>query len=68
MYINDYFAQRTNQLISEHSKSGDKKNAAKKRWQVYRKYLNFSFIKSLWYFGHYAIAGLRKYRKTQKGI
>lgn len=46
------------------SKAGNKQNSAGKRWQIYRKYLGLSFVKSAWYFAHYALAGLRKYKKV----
>ena len=45
------------------SKAGNKCNAAKERWKIYRKYLRFSLIKSVWYFANYAMAGVRKYRR-----
>ncbi len=47
------------------SKSANKLNSAKKRWQIYRDYLNLSMVKSFWYFAHYAFAGLRKYKNLK---
>ena len=47
------------------SKAGNKQKAARKRWQVYRCYLHFSVMKSVWYFVNYALAGLCKYRKVK---
>jgi len=47
------------------SKAGNKKKAARERWRIYRRYLHFSPVKSGWYFFHYALAGLRKYRKVK---
>lgn len=49
----------------EQSKAGNKAKAAAMRWQIYREYLGLSLPKSLWYFSHYALSGLRKYRKTK---
>ena len=52
----DYF-------FHEDSKAGNKGRAARKRWNIYRRYLGFSVPKSAWYFGHYALAALRKYAR-----
>lgn len=49
----------------ENSRSFNKKKAAKNRWRIYREYLGLPLHKSLYLFGHYAAAGLRKYRKRQ---
>lgn len=43
------------------SRSGNKIAAAKRRWNVYRKFLKFSVPRSLWYIAHYATAGVKKY-------
>lgn len=43
------------------SRSGNKPVAAKRRWNIYRKYMKFSLPKSIWYMTHYALAGIRKY-------
>ncbi len=45
----------------ENSKSGNKWKSASARWHIYRRYLGLPIIKSAWLFGHYALAGLRKY-------
>lgn len=49
----------------EDSKAGNKNKAAFKRWKIYRSYLRFSFLKSIWYFSLYALYGLRKYKKIR---
>ena len=43
------------------SRSGDKLNAAKNRWIIYRKFLKLPLIKSISCFAQYAFAGIRKY-------
>lgn len=48
--------------IFEANRSGDKRRAAKNRWIVYRKFLGYNPLKSLYYFAHYALNGLKKYR------
>lgn len=53
----------TDYYFHEDSRAGNKGNAAKERWKIYRNFLHFSAVKSLWYFGHYALAGVLKYRK-----
>lgn len=45
------------------SRAGNKPAAAKRRWNIYRKYMNFSALKSLWYMIHYTVAGIKKYHK-----
>jgi teichuronic acid biosynthesis glycosyltransferase TuaG len=52
--------------IYENNRSGNKAKAAKNRWLVYRRYLGYSLVKSLWYFAHYTLNGLRKYQGIQK--
>ncbi len=47
----------------ENSRSYDKLNSAKKRWNIYRKFLGLSALRSAILFCNYALAGLRKYRK-----
>lgn len=47
----------------EDSRSYDKLNSAKKRWNIYRRLLKLSVFKSAGLFCSYAWAGLRKYRK-----
>lgn len=45
----------------ESSRSFDKRNGAKSRWIIYRKYLKLPLWKSFWCFGNYAAAGIKKY-------
>lgn len=40
--------------VANESLSGNKKNAIKQQWNIYRKHLKFSFIKSVYYFVCYA--------------
>ena len=47
----------------EDSRAGNKRNAAKERWKIYRDYLKLGLVKSLWYFVQYAMAGMLKYRR-----
>lgn len=44
-----------------HTRSANKWRSAAMRWQVYRKALKFSVLKSTWYFGQYAMYGIKKY-------
>ncbi len=46
--------------VSGESLSGNKKKAAKWRWQVYRNSEKFSIFKSLWYMTFYTINALKK--------
>lgn len=46
------------------SRAGNKLASAQRRWTIYRKYMNFPMRKSLWYLSHYALAGLKKYKKV----
>lgn len=50
----------------ENSRSFNKKKSAKNRWRIYRGYLKLPLFKSLCLFGHYAAAGLKKYRKGKE--
>ena len=43
------------------SRSNAKGNAAKKRWEVYRKTLNMGLLESAWAFCRYAVCGAIKY-------
>ena len=45
------------------SRAGNKLSSAGHRWNIYREYLGMKRWKSLWYLAHYALAGLKKYRK-----
>ena len=47
--------------IRESSRSSDKLSSAKKRWVIYRKCLNMSFISSAYYLFRYAVRAMRKY-------
>ena len=42
------------------SLTNNKYKAAKKQWDVYRKYYKFSLLRSAWYFGNYAINAIKK--------
>ncbi|WP_050638536.1 glycosyltransferase family 2 protein [Candidatus Stoquefichus sp. SB1] len=46
--------------INSTSLSGNKIEAAKKQWTVYRKYHHFSILKSLYYYFYYAINVLKR--------
>ena len=50
-----------NYRLAQTSRSANKLKAAKGRWQIYRKYLRYNMVKTLWYFVHYAINGIKKY-------
>lgn len=45
----------------ENSRSFNKKKSAGNRWRIYREYLNMPLPKSIWMFGNYAVAGVRKH-------
>lgn len=45
----------------EGSRSNKKGNAAKERWNIYRKALNLNLIMSTWAFVRYAVNGIKKY-------
>jgi len=47
------------------SRSFDKKKSAHNRWKIYRDYLKLHFIKCLWVFACYTIAGIRKYYRKK---
>ena len=48
--------------VSKKSLSSNKKQTAKKQWNIYRKYLGFSLIKSSFLFCSYALKGIIKHR------
>jgi teichuronic acid biosynthesis glycosyltransferase TuaG len=48
-------------IFGDESLSADKKKMALIQWGLYRNEFNFGFIKSAYYFVHYAIHGLKKY-------
>ena len=50
--------------LAQTGRSSNKVKAAQGRWQIFRKYLGFNIFKSIWYFLHYAVNGIRKYSKT----
>lgn len=51
----------THYRFSKMSRSFNKFEAAKGRWEIYRKYLKFGKVKAIYYFCCYAINGLKKY-------
>ena len=48
----------------DQSRSANKLRSAYKRWVIYRKYLKLPLIRSVWLLCNYALAGLKKYRKS----
>ncbi len=48
--------------LTKTSRSANKMNAAKGRWDVYRSFLGYGILKSAWYFGQYTLNGMRKYQ------
>lgn len=46
------------------SRAANKLSSAAKRWQIYRSYLGLSRMKSIRYLSHYALAGLKKYKRA----
>ena len=52
----------TKYRVLQTSRSANKGRAAQGRWEVYRRYLGYGVLKSGWYFLHYAVNGVRKYR------
>ena len=58
-------AKGLNEVLSlyrtgKESLTSNKYKAATKQWNVYRRYYNFSLLKSAWYFGHYSINAIKK--------
>ena len=51
--------------VLPHSRSGDKKRAARDRWNIYRKVLGFSFFQSLYYFSFYSIIAITQRLKAR---
>ncbi len=49
--------------VSRFGRSSDKLWAAKERWKIYRCFLKYNFIKSLYYFIQYAWYGIKKYKR-----
>lgn len=52
----------TNYRVHKCGRSFNKLKAAKYRWKIYRKYLKLNIFKSIYYFGIYAVNGLKKYK------
>lgn len=52
----------TNYRVLSTSRSGDKRKAAQGRWDVYRRYLGYGWLRSCWHFAQYAVNGWKKYR------
>lgn len=50
-----------NYRVHQKGRSFNKMNAAKHRWNIYRKFLELNLIKSFYYFIQYTVNGLRKY-------
>ncbi len=48
----------------ENARSFNKRKAAKNRWDIYRRCLKLSMVKSIYAFSVYAISGLKKYMKN----
>lgn len=48
----------------ENSRSFNKRKSALNRWKIYRHYLGLPLWKSVWYFGCYFAAGVKKYFKS----
>ena len=46
---------------SDSSATHKKTNAAKQRWQLYRNYYHFTFLKSIFYFGQYIFYSIKKH-------
>lgn len=52
--------------LTDSNRSGNKIKAAQDRWDVYRRYMGYSRLRSLRYFVIYAIRGFQKYKKVKK--
>lgn len=52
----------TRYRLAQTGRSANKGKAAIGRWQIYRKYLKYNVIESAWYFMHYALNGVKKYK------
>ena len=51
--------------VMESSRSSNKFDSAKKRWKIYRDFLNYSFVKCLYLSFRYALMGVLKYRNKK---
>ena len=47
--------------VHDNGRSFNKFNAAKNRWNIYRRFLNLNIFQSIYYFCFYVLNGLRKY-------
>ena len=47
--------------LVENSRSFDKRKSAHSRWVIYRDYMKLPLHQSLWAFGNYAFASVKKY-------
>jgi glycosyltransferase involved in cell wall biosynthesis len=54
--------------IMKGSKSGDKANAAKQRWLIYRNHMEMGLLASSFYFFNYALFSAIKYRSIRKDL
>ncbi|HAE61826.1 MAG TPA: glycosyl transferase [Eubacteriaceae bacterium] len=54
--------------IMKGSKSGDKLNAAKQRWLIYRNHMDMNLVVSSFYFLNYALFSAIKYRSIRKDL
>lgn len=52
-----------NYRVHNNGRSFNKINAAKHRWEIYRKFLKLGYISSIYMFIYYAIYGVKKYFK-----
>ena len=52
--------------VLNNSRSSNKIDAAKDRWNIYRKVENLSLLKSIYYFINYVIVALKKQNKVIK--
>jgi glycosyltransferase involved in cell wall biosynthesis len=52
--------------ILRNSVSSNKLNAARYQWKIYRDVENLNLLKSIYYFMHYAIYGIIKYKRNNK--
>ena len=52
----------TRYRLAQTGRSANKSKAARGRWRIYREYMAYNLLKSAWYFIHYAINGIKKYK------
>lgn len=53
----------TRYRVSDQNRSGDKKQAAANRWDIYRRFLGFGWLRASWWWLGYAIRGIFKHLK-----